>query len=44
MSELQTALTILLLALVLDLERRVSRLEALIQKTFNDMTQKENKR
>ena len=42
MSELQTALTILLLTLVLDLERRVARLEALLQKLFNDPKQREN--
>ena len=40
MSELQTALTILLLTLVLDLERRVARLEALVQKLFNDPEQR----
>ena len=42
MDELQTALTILLLTLVLDLERRVSKLETLIQKVFNNTKCKDN--
>jgi len=41
--ELQTALTILLLTLVLDLERRVARLETLVQKVFNNPKQREDK-
>jgi len=43
MSELQTALSILLVMLILDLERRVARLEALVQKVFNDLREKEDR-